>query len=142
MNKIHTLLVVGIVGIIAMIFMIASGPGPETATPVGNPAGVTTDSGPSANVSIRDGIQYVEVTARGGYSPSNTVATGGIPTKLIVKTNGSYDCSTSLVVKSAGYRGMLPATGETAIDLATPKAGERVNATCSMGMYRFTVNFK
>lgn len=97
---------------------------------------------PSENVSIKDGVQYITVNARGGYSPSTTIAKGGIPTKLVMKTNGTYDCSSSLVVRSAGFRGMLPSTGETPIDLATPKSGEKINASCGMGMYSFAVYFK
>lgn len=63
-----------------------------------------------------------------------------MPTKLIVKTINTYDCSSSLVVRSANYRGMLPASGETEIDLGTPKIGEKIQGTCSMGMYNFAIN--
>lgn len=57
-----------------------------------------------------------------------------------MKTNGVYDCSSSLVIRSVGYRGNLPTTGETEIDLGTPKSGENIQGTCSMGMYSFTIN--
>ncbi len=80
----------------------------------------------STNVSMVNGVQNVTINAKGGYSPRSTTIRGGIPTKLIVKTNDTYDCSSSLVVKSANYRGMLPATGETEIDLGSPKAGEKI----------------
>ena len=45
----------------------------------------------SQNVEIRDGIQYVTVTAQGGYSPRVTEIKGGLPTKLIVKTDATTD---------------------------------------------------
>lgn len=102
----------------------------------------TTPSGTqSQNVEIRDGVQYVTVTAKGGYSPRTTQLKGGLPTKLIVKTDGTYDCSASLAVRSAGFQKILQPTGEEIIDLGTPKSGEKVQGVCSMGMYNFAVNF-
>ena len=93
------------------------------------------------NVEIKDGIQYVSITARGGYSPMVSTAQANIPTKLIVKTNGTYDCSSALVIRSIGYQNILPQTGEEIIDLGTPQAG-KLQGLCSMGMYNFVVNFK
>lgn len=92
------------------------------------------------NVEIREGIQYVTISARGGYSPRVSTAQANIPTKLIVKTNGTYDCSAALVIRSVGYQKILPNTGEEIIDLGTPQAGT-LQGLCSMGMYNFAVNF-
>lgn len=92
------------------------------------------------NVEIRDGIQYITINARGGYSPKVSKAQANIPTKLIVKTNGTYDCSASLVIRSIGYQKILPQTGEETIDLGNPQAGT-LQGLCSMGMYNFAVNF-
>jgi plastocyanin domain-containing protein len=93
------------------------------------------------NVEIRDGIQYITINARGGYSPKVSTAQAGIPTKLIVKTNGTYDCSASLVVRSVGFQKILAQTGEEVIDLGVPEAGQPVQGLCSMGMYNFSINF-
>lgn len=98
------------------------------------------DAEPTQNVEIRDGIQYVTIDARGGYSPRMSTAEANIPTKLVVRTNGTYDCSVALVIRSIGYREMLPPTGEEIIDLGVPKSGA-LQGLCSMGMYNFTVNF-
>lgn len=95
----------------------------------------------SQNVEIRDGVQYVTVTAKGGYSPRVMEIKGGLPTKLVVKTDGTYDCSASLVVRSVGFQKILQPTGEEIIDLGTPKSGEKVQGVCGMGMYNFVVNF-
>lgn len=92
------------------------------------------------NVEIRDGVQYVTINARGGYSPRVSTAQANIPTKLIVKTNGTYDCSAALVIRSIGYQKILPNTGEEIIDLGTPQTGT-LQGLCSMGMYNFAVNF-
>ncbi len=93
----------------------------------------------SQNVEVRDGVQYVTVTAKGGYSPRVTQIQGGIPTKLVVKTDGTYDCSASLVVRSVGFQKILQPTGEEVIDLGTPKSGEKVQGVCGMGMYNFQI---
>lgn len=93
----------------------------------------------SQNVEIRDGVQYVTVTAKGGYSPRVMEIKGGLPTKLVVKTDGTYDCSASLVVRSAGFQKILQPTGEEVIDLGTPKSGEKVQGVCGMGMYNFQI---
>lgn len=93
------------------------------------------------NVEIRDGIQYITIDAKAGYSPKVSAAKAGIPTKLIVKTNGTYDCSASLVIHSLGYQKILPQTGEETIDLGIPKAGQPLQGVCGMGMYNFLINF-
>lgn len=94
------------------------------------------------NIEIKDGVQYVTINAKGGYFPRTSIAKGGIPTKLIVKTNGTYDCSAALVVRSAQFQKILPQTGETEIDIGIPKVGEPLTGVCSMGMYNFQVNFE
>jgi len=93
------------------------------------------------NSEIKDGIQYITINAGGGYTPRISTAKAGIPTKLIVKTNGAYDCSSSLAIPSISYRKILPQTGETEIDIGTPKAGIPLQGICGMGMYNFNVNF-
>lgn len=93
------------------------------------------------NSEIRDGIQYITIDAKGGYSPKISTAKAGIPTKLIMKTNGTYDCSASLTIHSIGYQKILQQTGEEVIDIGTPKAGEPLQGVCGMGMYNFLVNF-
>lgn len=101
-----------------------------------------TETGELAqNVEIRDGIQYITVNAKGGYTPKVSSAKAGIPTKLIVKTDGTYDCSASLVIRSIGFQKILAQTGEEVIDLGTPKAGQPLQGLCGMGMYSFAVNF-
>ncbi len=99
----------------------------------------TNEFAQSQNVEIRDGVQYVTVTAKGGYSPRITQIKGGIPTKLVVKTDGTYDCTASLTIRSVGFQKVLQPTGEETIDLGTPKSGEKVQGVCGMGMYNFQI---
>lgn len=93
------------------------------------------------NSEIKDGIQYITIDAKGGYSPKISTAKAGVPTKLIVKTNGTYDCSAALMIRSVGFQKILPQTGKTTIDIGTPKAGEPLQGICGMGMYSFVINF-
>ncbi len=96
---------------------------------------------PGSNVEIRDGIQYITIDAKGGYFPKVSSARANLPTKIIMKTNGTYDCSAALVIHSMGYQKILSQTGEETIDIGTPQAGTPLRGACSMGMYNFTINF-
>jgi plastocyanin domain-containing protein len=98
---------------------------------------LSNESVQTQNIEIKDGVQYVTISAKGGYSPRVTDIKGGIPTKLIMETDGTYDCSSSLVIHAVGYQKMLPATGKEIIDLGIPKSGEELEGLCSMGMYSF-----
>ncbi len=130
MNKIAlSIITIGLIVGIGVIF-VGSKDGDKTAL---------TQS--MQNVEVKDGIQYITIDAKGGYSPKLSNAKADIPTKLIVKTNGTYDCSSSLVIKSLGYQKILAQTGEEMIDVGTPKAGEPLQGVCGMGMYSFVVNF-
>jgi len=102
----------------------------------------TKNTGPVVqNSEIRDGVQYITIDAKGGYSPQVSTAKAGVPSKLIVKTNGTYDCSSSLVIRSLNYQKILPQTGEETIDVGIKNAGETLQGVCGMGMYSFQINF-
>ena len=124
MNKtVSIIIILGLVVVMGIIF--TGGSGSKTAQ----------------NVEIKNGVQYITIDAKGGYFPKVSSAKAGIPTKLIIKTNGTYDCSASLAIHSINYQKILPQTGETEIDLGTPKVGEPLQGVCGMGMYSFQVNF-
>jgi plastocyanin domain-containing protein len=93
----------------------------------------------SQNTEIKDGVQYVTITAKGGYAPKLSTIQSGLPTKLIVKTNDTYDCSAALVIRSKGFQKILQPTGEEIIDLGTLKSGETLQGLCSMGMFNFKI---
>ena len=103
--------------------------------------GATASTQAAQNVEIKDGVQYITIDAKAGYSPKVSTAKAGIPTKLVVKTNGTYDCSASLVIRSVGYQKILPQTGQDTIDIGTPVAGQPLQGVCGMGMYNFLINF-
>lgn len=135
MSKTTSIIIAGII-LVGAWYFVSSDSKATTNSPV-----KTTTNTPVQNTEIRDGIQYVTISAQGGYSPKMSVAKAGIPTKLIIKTNGTYDCSSSLAIKSLNYRNMLPSTGETIIDAGVVTAGKTLQGVCGMGMYSFAVNF-
>ena len=93
------------------------------------------------NVSVADGKQIIEIDAKGGYSPSVTIAKANIPTVIKVKTQGTFDCSSAIVIQSIGYRANLPPSGETLIEVPPQEAGSTLRGMCAMGMYNFSVKF-
>ncbi|MDP2642201.1 MAG: hypothetical protein Q8P21_02835 [bacterium] len=123
-----TAIVIILIGVVAagIIYLAKSGP--------------TNLDVPANNTSIVDGVQIVEIVARGGYQPRKSVAQAGIPTILRFKTNGTFDCSLSLRIPSQNVSLFLPQSGNTDIDIGTPEAGT-LQGMCSMGMYRFSVEF-
>lgn len=96
----------------------------------------------STNVRVVDGTQQIDIRARGGYSPADTVATANIPTTLLLTTNSTFDCSAAFTIPSIGYRKMLPPNGVTSVDLPPQKPGTTLNGLCAMGMYHFTIRFE
>ena len=96
---------------------------------------------PENNVSIVDGVQVVEILAKGGYFPEKSVAKAGIPTILRFKTNGTFDCSSIVRVPSLDITKNLPPSGSLDVDLGSPKAGV-MQGTCGMGMYPYEIDFQ
>ena len=94
------------------------------------------------NVVMENDKQVIEIKAKGGYSPSLSIAKANVPTILRVTTNSSFDCSSALRIPAIGYSKNLPPTGTTDIELPTQAAGTTLKALCSMGMYNFSIQFK
>jgi plastocyanin domain-containing protein len=93
------------------------------------------------NVSVVDGKQIIEITAKGGYQPRKSVAKAGIPTVIRFNTSGTFDCSSSIRIPSLGISKILPQTGSTDIDIGSPTVAT-LKGTCGMGMYPFEVDFQ
>ncbi len=103
--------------------------------------GAHIDTAQGNNVSIVNGRQIIEISAKGGYLPRKSIAQAGIPTILKIDTNGTFDCSSVLRIPSMNITKNLPPSGETEIDLGNPKVAT-LQATCGMGMYSFEVDFQ
>jgi plastocyanin domain-containing protein len=67
-----------------------------------------------------------------GYSPRIAAITAGIPTTLIVRSDGAAGCVRAFVIRDT--QTVLPESGDTRNDLGTPTAGT-LRYACGMGMY-------
>lgn len=127
MNKtVSIIITLGLVVALGIVFLGGGSKSQETA---------------GQNVEVKDGVQYINITARGGYTPRKSIAKSGIPTVLRFNTNGSFDCSSSVRIPSMNITKMLAQTGSTDIDLGNSKLGT-LQGTCGMGMYSFEVEFR
>ena len=124
-----------IISVIVAVVLIG---GAVMLTKSGGDAGQAADAN---NVSIVDGKQIIEITARGGYQPRKSIAKAGIPTIIRFNTKGTFDCSSSVRIPSLGISKSLPQTGSTDIDVGTQKVAT-LQGTCGMGMYPFEVEFQ
>ncbi|MCX6702659.1 MAG: cupredoxin domain-containing protein [Candidatus Wolfebacteria bacterium] len=112
----------------------------------GNPAtnnaanAVTGESISNINIDAT-GNQIIEISAKGGYSPRETLAKAGVPTVIKIRTNNTFDCSSIIRIPSMNYQTALPTTGETSINIPPQQKGTVLNAFCGMGMYRFEIRF-
>jgi plastocyanin domain-containing protein len=93
------------------------------------------------NVSIVDGKQIIEISAKGGYQPRKSIAKAGIPTIIRFNTKGTFDCSSSVRIPSMNISKSLPQTGSTDIDIGSQQVAT-LQGTCGMGMYPFEVEFQ
>ncbi|MGH3328528.1 MAG: sulfite exporter TauE/SafE family protein [Streptomycetales bacterium] len=85
--------------------------------------------------SATDGRQSVVITARtGSYSPTNVQARSGVPTTLVVRSEGAQGCIRAFTIPDRNVQKILPATGETRINLGPLQPG-RLYYACGMGMY-------
>jgi plastocyanin domain-containing protein len=103
--------------------------------------GNSEQTSPANNVSIVDGKQIIEITARGGYQPRKSVAKAGISTIIRFETRGTFDCSSSVRIASLNIFKSLPQTGSTDIDIGAQKAAV-IKGSCGMGMYPFEIDFQ
>ena len=88
---------------------------------------------------LTGGVQVLRIDATsGGYSPQSISARAGVPTKVVLHTDNTRSCIVYTTFPSIGKQVVLPASGDTEVDLGTLAAGE-VPISCSMGMYTGTI---
>ncbi len=102
--------------------------------------GGTAQAAPTAT--IVDGKQFVDITAKAGYSPRVVIAKAGIPTTIRVTTNGTFDCSASVVIPKLSYQKFLQPSGTEDIQISAEQATGTLQGLCAMGMYNFQIKFQ
>ncbi|OHA18030.1 MAG: hypothetical protein A3H57_03110 [Candidatus Taylorbacteria bacterium RIFCSPLOWO2_02_FULL_43_11] len=93
------------------------------------------------NTTINGDKQYIDIVAKGGYSPKVINAKAGIPLVVKMNTANTFDCSAFVVIPSINYRGTLQKDGTTEIPIPAQPAGTTLRGSCGMGMYGFAINF-
>ncbi len=82
-----------------------------------------------------DGVQVVEVTVKGGYSPDVIRVAAGVPVRMLFDRQESGDCTSRVVFADFGVNQTLPAYGTTAVEFVPKEPGEYEFA-CGMNMIR------
>ena len=87
---------------------------------------------------LRGGVQEVEITVKGGYSPNLIRATEGVPLRLVFDRQENSDCSSRVVFPDFGVSKPLAAFGRTTVELMPARAGE-YGFACGMNMLHGTL---
>ena len=86
-------------------------------------------------VSSSSGVQEVDITVKGGYSPDVIEVERGKPVQLHFYRDEENSCSEELLMPDFSIRRDLPAFQTTLVELLPQEAG-RFEFTCGMGMLR------
>lgn len=124
-----------LLALVGLLFLFGQGKSQES-----RPREANYTKAPTANVEFVDGVQVVNIRAKGGYSPRRSVAKAGLPTVFRFDSKGSFDCSVSVRIPSVGISRSLDFSGNTDIEVGSPAEG-LMQGSCTMGMYGFEVDF-
>lgn len=103
--------------------------------------GTNTSESRSAATISTEGKQVIEITAKGGYTPSEITAKADTASVLKITTKNTFDCSLALRIPTLNVKKTLPMSGDTLFEIPPQKTGSEIKGICSMGMYYFTVKF-
>jgi len=79
------------------------------------------------------GVQEIDVTVKGGYSPDTIVVKHGVPVRLNFYRDETSSCSEQVVFGDFGIARDLPAFKTTPIEFTPEKSGE-FGFACGMNM--------
>lgn len=86
-------------------------------------------------VSSSTGVQQVDITVKGGYSPDVIEVKRGQPVQLNFYRDEESSCSEELLIPDFSIRRELPAFQTTAVEFLPEQSG-RFEFTCGMHMLR------
>jgi len=92
-----------------------------------------------ARATVTGGVQVVDITIRGGYSPEVVRVVPGVPVRLVFDRQEDSGCSERLLVPDLGVDVALPAFEATSVALPAMGEGGAHEFTCGMGMLRGTL---
>ncbi|HEX9766565.1 MAG TPA: heavy metal translocating P-type ATPase [Nitriliruptorales bacterium] len=82
---------------------------------------------------LRDGVQAVTVTVKGGYSPDVIRVTQGVPVRITFDRQESGDCTSRVVFPDFQVSKNLPAFGSATVEFTPTETGE-FGFACGMNM--------
>lgn len=96
----------------------------------------TTNSQVMGVAQVQGEKQTATITAYAtGYEPQRMSIKAGIPTTLTVVTNNTQGCVRGLTFPTLKIQKILPATGDTQIQIPALSKGTEIPFSCSMGMF-------
>jgi len=87
---------------------------------------------------IRGGVQEIEVTVKGGYSPDLIRVQEGMPVRLVFDRQEGSDCTSRVVFPDLMLSKSLPAFQRTSVEFTPDKTGE-FGFACGMNMVHGTL---
>ncbi len=87
----------------------------------------------ASSASVRGGIQEIDITVKGGYSPDLIRVTEGVPLRLNFDRQESGDCTSRVVFADFAVSKTLPAFGSAVLEFTPDKVGE-FDFACGMNM--------
>ncbi len=87
----------------------------------------------SRQAALREGVQEVRVTVRGGYSPDVIEVASGVPVRVLFDRQESGDCSSRVVFPDFGVNQLLPAYKTTVVEFI-PRTAGTFDFACGMNM--------
>ncbi len=87
---------------------------------------------------VGDGVQQIEVTVKGGYSPNRITVRAGIPLRIVFDRREAGECTSEVVFPDFRLRRSLPAYKRTEVQLMPERTGEYPFA-CGMNMVHGTL---
>ena len=88
--------------------------------------------------SVQGGVQEVDITVKGGFSPSLIRVRQGVPLRLNFDRQESGDCTSRVVFADFGVSKSLPAFGAATLEFTPDKVGE-FDFACGMNMVHGTL---
>ena len=107
--------------------------GDAPADASGGGGAVALAAPPVAVATVTGGVQVLDITVRGGYSPAAVRVASGMPVRMILDRQEGSECSERLVIPDLGVDVALASFARTTIELGVLAAGAH-EFTCGMGM--------
>ncbi len=87
----------------------------------------------ASRAELRNGVQEITVTVKGGYSPDRVEVQQGVPVRLVFDRQETGDCTSRVVFSDFGINQSLPAYAQTSVELLPERTGE-FGFACGMNM--------